>query len=152
VATAFLNGGAARPWLDVQMAVLVFLVETHDATPRISKERSHCDLSPVEKAAITADLLPMPATVNAQHHEARSATMRRVFVLVNAAAIVVALFGIAASSEATLGVAIVGLACVLGITARIAQAAHYQHPKPPASVPPVHPEYRHLYPDQPEGR
>lgn len=57
-------------------------------------------------------------------------------VLLAAASILVGLFGIAASSEATFGVALVGFACLLGILARIAQAAHYQHPGPKAPAPP----------------
>lgn len=75
--------------------------------------------------------------------------MRRVFVVLAAVAVFVALFGLMATSEATLGVSIIGVACVLGIIARIVQAASYQHPKPKAPIPPVHPEYRHLYPEQP---
>ena len=48
------------------------------------------------------------------------------FELLIAAALVVALAGVALLSQATTGVGLIAIACLLGILARIAQAAYYR--------------------------
>lgn len=59
--------------------------------------------------------------------------------LLSALSVLLGLFGLAGASQATFGVAIVGLALLCGVLARIAQAGH-QHRELLACAPAVSPE------------